>query len=377
MNIPILTAAGILMIGKSKRVLAGAGFLAATLSLCALAQSQPAALPAGTWIAIDDGFPGLVAAGVLLPTEEILHVSPDGRAESRLMTITALETHYMCATGWGCSDMLPVWEAKAELTGGNLVFRNREATTEGAKVTREEQRLAAGLTLIATSSHWVASFEAGGNRLRLETGAMTRVFARIDPERMNRLRGALLPLAISYGTHWRCFMSNATAADPALDAIGGPRRAPGAWFEDYLAAAAELHRLDIINQTPTADDELAKSMPDLAKAATMQVTNSILGAKAVWPRSIQERVKYRAPLLAISTIAKTGDEALALQGARTLDPAYNGHSVTRAGIEALKKVLRGQESGDPEIRDLFCLDRKNTPEPRAGFDPFRGIPLPK
>lgn len=329
------------------------------------------------WIAIDDGFPRLVASGILLPTEEILHVDRDGRAESRLLTITGLETHYMCATGWGCSDMLAVREAKAEMTGGSLVFRNRETTAEGRKIARDTQQFAADLTVIASAPQWVASFEAGGNRLRLETASMTRVFARIDPDRLNRLRGALLPLAISYGAHWRCFLSNATASDRAFDSIGGPRSEPKAWFADYLAAAAELHRLDILNQTPTVDDDMAKTMPDLAKSATMQVANSIVGPATAWPKSVNERMKYRAPLLAISTIAKSGDEALASQGARTLDPAYSGHGVAPAGIEALKKVLHGQATGDREVRDLFCLDRKDAPTPRPGFDPFRAVALPK
>jgi hypothetical protein len=360
-----------------RRLRALTGLLFATMAASLLPAVAQSPQLTGMWIAIDDGFPRLVASGIILPTEEILHIAPDGQAESRLLTIIGNETHYMCATGWGCSDMLAVREAKAELTGGSFVFRNRETTAEATKITQETQQLAANLTVISMSPQWVASFEAGGNRLRLETASMTRIFARIDPERLNQLRGAVLPLPVPYSGHWRCFLSNATAADRAFDSIGGPRRAPGAWFENYLTAAAQLHRLEILTHTPTADDDLAKTIPDLAKAATMQVVNTILGQAAVWPKSVQERRKYRAPLLAITTIAKTGDEALAMQGARTLDPAYAGHGIAPAGIEALKKVLRGQEAGDREVRDLLCLDRKYTPEPRAGFDPFRGIPLPK
>ncbi len=58
----------------------------------AAAQAPPHPL-AGTWIALDDGFPRLVGAGLIVPTEEILHVSADGRAESRLMTISDAFAH--------------------------------------------------------------------------------------------------------------------------------------------------------------------------------------------------------------------------------------------------------------------------------------------
>jgi len=152
---------------------------------------------AGTWIAVDDGLPRLVASGHLVPSEEILFVGEDGRAESRIMTITGLETHYLCATGWGCSDMLPVQAARAELTGGNLVFINRGAAPEAAKITRDAMQLAARLTLIASSPQWVVSLEACGARARFESGSMTRHFAKIDPQRLNLLRGALLPVEIS------------------------------------------------------------------------------------------------------------------------------------------------------------------------------------
>jgi hypothetical protein len=346
---------------------------AAVLPIPAAAQSSPLS---GLWIAIDDGFPALVGAGILIPTEEILHVSTDGRAESRLLTINGFETHYMCATGWGCSDMLAVREAVAEMNGGSLVFRNRQATAEAGKITQSLQSFVAGLTVIASSPQWVASFEADGNRLRLETANQTRIFARIDPDYLNRLRAALQPLSVSYAVHWRCFLSNATANNAAFDPVGGPRRAPPGWFGEYLNAALVLHRFEILASTPTQDDDLAKSMPELAKAATMQVTNSVLGAAVNWPKTVQEKLRYRAPVFVAYTTAKTGDEAIALQGGRKLDPNFAGTGISSGGMQALAKVLRGYET-DSEIRNLFCLDLKDPPEPRTGLFPFRGVQPPK
>lgn len=346
----------------------------AAIALCAPARAQHTL--AGTWIAIDDGFPRFVAAGLLLPTEEILHVDEDGRAESRLLTITGLDTHYMCMTGWGCSDMLAVRAAQAEMQGGNLVFRNRAQTVDAGKISKEPQLQAAGLTLIAASPQWVVSFEAGGRRARFETGSATRIFAKIEPEMLNRLRAAPAALEISYATHWRCFLSNATASDPAFDLLGGPRRSPGAWFAAFLPAAYAYHRLVLLTVAPTPDDDLAKSDPDWAKSATMSVSNSMLGASMPWPKTVKEKTKYRAPLVAMTVMAKLGDETVAKQAARQIDPAFAGiDGVTPAGLRALQKVVRGQETVDPEVRDLFCLDRKDVPPVRPDYDPFRSVDM--
>jgi hypothetical protein len=348
-----------------------AGCLTMTLALSPAALAQPHPL-AGTWIAVDDGFPRLVASGMLVPTEEILHIGPDGRAESRLMHTTGLETHYMCATGWGCSDTLPVRMAKAELNGGALAFSNRRPAPGTEKITKPAQLLAASLTLIAASPQWVVSLEADGARARFESGSMTRHFAKIDPDRLNKLRSALMPLAVSYTQHWRCFLSNATAGDPAFDAVGGPRRSPGAWFEHYLTAVAEYHRLNILTVAPYPGDALSTTDRDHANSAAMQVTHSMLGPNVRWPRSLAERMTYRAPLMAISASASLGNERLGAELARNLDASYSGHGVSAAGLEALRKVMRREAQDDPEVRSLFCLDIKDVPQPRRDYDPFRG-----
>ena len=350
--------------------------MAAMLALPAAA--QPISPLAGTWIAVDDGFPRLVAAGLLLPSEEILRIAADGSAQSQIMTTTGRETHFMCATGWGCSDMLPVQEAKAEVNGGSLIFVNRQPTAESTKITQQTQLLAAGLTLIATSPQWVVSLEAGGTRARFESGNMTRHFARIDPERLNKLRGALDPLEVSYTDHWRCFLSNATAGDPAFDRLGGPRQKPGAWFEDYLTASAQYHRLDLLTNSPVPGDPIGAHDPLWAKSAGVQVTHSMLGPDVKWPASLAERMKYRAPLLAISAIARHNDEAMGLQAARQLDPAYAGDTgISSAGLAAMRKVMQREASQDAEVRGVFCLDLKDAPPPRPGLDPFRDVKLPK
>jgi hypothetical protein len=342
--------------------------VAALWTATAAAQTQPHPL-AGTWIAVDDGFPRLVGAGRLLPTEEILHIADDGRAESRLMIITGLDTHFLCMTGWGCSDMLSVRAAKAQLSGGSLVFADREETPEAAKITQQAQTLAVSLTLIATSAQWTATLGPDNRSARFEAGGATRHFARIDPERLRTLRAALAPIPVPYSTHWRCFLSNATADDAAFDALGGTRRKPGAWLEDYLTAAAELHRLNILAAAPMPGPG---SDPALVRSAGMQVTNSFLGAGQPYPSTLAEQTRYRAVLLAISGAAILDDERLAMETARNVDPGFTGElGVTRAGVAALRKVLHDDSANDPDVRDAFCLNLKDSPPPRPQFDPFR------
>lgn len=345
-------------------------------ALPAHAQSNSLAganLLAGTWIAIDDGFPRLVGEGHLVPTEEILHVDADGLAESRLMTTSGFDTHYMCMAGWGCSDMTPVRRAQVRLSGADVVFTNITQPSEAATITQNAQAQAAGLTLIAASSRWVVKFSSNLRQVSFEADGAARHFARIDPDRLNKLRAGLSPIPASYGVHWRCFLSNATAQDPAFDALGGPRKAPDPWFEDYLTAALQLHRLTILVGTPVRDDDMSRTDPLWAKSAMMPAINTMLGASFAYPSTNAQRIAHRGVLLAISGMVYFGDEKLAFEAARQIDPTFNGEmGVTPAALAALAKVMRKDAELDPEVRDLFCLDLKDAPAPRPQFDPFRG-----
>lgn len=334
------------------------------------AQSNPLQ---GTWIAIDDGFPRLVGEGHLVPTEEILHVDADGLAESRLMMTSGLDTHYMCMAGWGCSDMTPVRRAQARLSGADLVFTNIAQPPEAAAITHNAQARAAELTLIAASPRWALKLSPDLRQASFEADGATRYFARIDPERLNKLRAGLSPLPIPYGVHWRCFLSNATAHDPAFDAMGGPRKAPGPWFEDYLTAALQLHRLSILVSTPVRDDDMSRTDPLWAKSATMPAINTLLGGSLAYPVTNAQRIKHRGVLIAISGMVHFGDETRAFEAARQIDPTFNGEmGVPPAALAALAKVMRQDADLDLEVRDLFCLDLKDAPAPRPQFDPFRG-----
>lgn len=351
------------------------------LAFGAFACLTPSALPvlaqsnqlAGTWIAIDDGFPRLVGEGHLVPTEEILHIGADGLAESRLMITSGHDTHFMCMDGWGCSDMTPVRRAQARLSGADLVFTDIAQPPEAATITRNAQARAADLTLIAASPRWVVTLSPDLRQARFEADGVTRHFARVDPEPLNRLRAGLSPLPIPYSVHWRCFLSNATAHDPAFDALGGPRKAPGPWFEDYLTAALHLHRLTILVGTPVRDDDMSRTDPLWARSATMPASNTMLGANFAYPSTNAQRIKHRGVLLAISGMVHFGDEQHAFEAARQIDPTFNGEmGLTSAALAALAKVMRQDAESDPEVRDLFCLDQKDAPAPRPQFDPFRG-----
>lgn len=346
--------------------------LGAVGASCALAQTPPHPL-SGTWIAVDDGFPRLVAAGFLVPTEEVLYVSADGRAESRLMNISGFDTHFMCMDGWGCSDMLRVRTAQAQMAGGALAFVNRANAPEAAAITKDAQNRAADLTLLAMSPKWTVSFAPGAPRVRFEADGVTRHFARIEPERLRRLRSAFSPPGIPYGAHWRCFLSNATADDPAFEAVGGARKKPGAWFEDYLMAAAHFHQLTILTGAPVSDDDMSRSDLAWAKSATMKVTNSLLDAHTAYPSTLSERLKHRGVLLAISGMIHFYNEKQAFEAARMIDPGFTGNmGVTPSGIAALKKVMGDNARQDAEVRETFCLDLTDAPPPRPQYDAFRG-----
>jgi hypothetical protein len=357
---------------QAMKLRAFVALLGAVGASCAMAQTPPHPL-SGTWIAVDDGFPRLVAAGFLVPTEEVLYVSADGRAESRLMNISGFDTHFMCMDGWGCSDMLSVRTAQAQLTGDALTFATRASAPEAAAITKDTQNRAAGLTLIAMSPKWAVTFTPGSPRVRFEADGVTRHFTRIEPERLRKLRSAFSAPGIPYSAHWRCFLSNATADDPAFESVGGPRKKPGAWFEDYLMAAAHFHQLTILTGAPVRDDDMSRSDPTWAKSATMKVTNSLLDAHTPYPSTLNERLKYRGALLAISGMVHFGNEKEAFEAARMIDPGFTGNmGVTPSGIAALKKVMSDNARQDPDVRETFCLDLKDAPPPRAPYDSFRG-----
>jgi hypothetical protein len=71
------------------------------------------------------------------------------------------------------------------------------------------------LLLVMAKPQWRITLDNGSLRLTAPGGA-TRVFARVAPEQLIRLRSGFRMGELSATKHWRCFLANAVASDPAF-----------------------------------------------------------------------------------------------------------------------------------------------------------------
>ena len=83
---------------------------------------------AGWWVAVDETFPTLWRRGTIVVMEELLIVTPDGRAENRSMTFEA-PSPASCAVHGLCTDAPLIATARLALKNGSLTVSERKETT--------------------------------------------------------------------------------------------------------------------------------------------------------------------------------------------------------------------------------------------------------
>ena len=190
---------------------------------------------AGWWIAIDDTFPALWKTGDIVTMEELLIVAPDGGAENRMMGFWTPSADD-CQKGYACSDAPLIATARLALKGDGLSVTGRAETAHVIDSPKRDPRIRK-LAVTAIPA-WTASLSDGLLILRAVTTNMTRAFARIEPDRLRRLRAGMMIGTISAHQHWRCFLANATARERAFAPLRTGRHAAPAFLDDHLRAAS-------------------------------------------------------------------------------------------------------------------------------------------
>ena len=202
---------------------------------------------AGWWIAIDRAFPTLWERGDIVAMEELLIISPDGRAENRGMGFYTPD----CRPGDACTDAPLIAAARLTLRGDLLTVSDRKESR--GRINSEKADPVIRRIAVTGTPAWTATLDKNFLILRAATGNATRAFARIEPNRLRRLRAGLMIIEQSAARHWRCFFANATANDPAFAALSADSRSAPSFLNDYLRIASYHATLDTLGSMPTAD----------------------------------------------------------------------------------------------------------------------------
>ncbi len=216
---------------------------------------------AGWWLAIDKTFPDLWQRGTFAPTEELLIINRDGRVEDRLINFWS-GTPENCAKTRVCSDAPLVATARLAIKGQQLSFARKRAA-KGPFVAGRGNSAVTKATVTATP-HWTLALEGNGQRMVLtdvknkSDSKTTRTFARVTPKNLQRLRAGMLVSALPAEKHWRCFLANATARDPAFAPIRDKDNAAPDFLARFLDAASYLATLNSMLARPTPDDPSAR-----------------------------------------------------------------------------------------------------------------------
>jgi hypothetical protein len=190
---------------------------------------------AGWWVAIDDTFPSLWKSGDIVIMEELLIVEPDGGAQNRMMGFW-IPNASDCRQGYACSDAPVIATARLVLKGDVLSVTDRADTSQVIDSPKRDPLIRR--RAVTASPAWTATHSNGLLILRAVTTNATRAFARIEPSRLRRLRAGMMIGSISASRHWRCFLANATAGEPAFAPLRTGRHAAPAFLDDHLRAAS-------------------------------------------------------------------------------------------------------------------------------------------
>jgi hypothetical protein len=297
---------------------------------------------AGWWIAIDETFPDLWARRGIAAMEEILMVGPDGRVEDRAMNFTAGSAK-TCAETKVCGDAPLIATARAQLKGNKLNFGERR---DGATVDARGNAIVRKAAITATPSWTVAR---KGEQITLRSGGTVRTLARIDPDRLRRLRAGIRASTLPPAKHWRCFLANVTARDAAFAPLRKAGAAAPDFVSPYLRIASYLAAIDAMLAVPTADDPDARALIGFSPETLMyehfddvREPGSLANKQALHARMVYLERRWRGET----------PEAAQAEAAKFSNGAPVQAAVGAAEIAALSKVL----SDAPEAKKLFCRD---------------------
>jgi hypothetical protein len=315
----------------------------------------------GWWIAIDDTFPKLWAAGVA-PIEEVLVINADGRFEDRVMNFLP-GTAQVCAQRRVCADLVLLAYGRLRITGDTLTIGERGAPPNRLDTAKTDPLIRRAAMSSVTS--WSIALDQGV--LTMRSGAGTRLFAKIEPRRLQRLRAGMRAAGLPPQQHWRCFLANATAQQPAFaslrDQTGsvsssgifnfGNARASAArgaqpttdWLERYLRAASYLMTLDARAKFPIMEDPASR--PFIGNEPEQLLVEDFPGVTAPATLSDVQRLKAQIGLIE----ARVRDKQKELAGGGPA-PASARSALSDPEIAAFALAA----SEDPEAKRMFCRD---------------------
>ena len=204
---------------------------------------------------------------------------------------------------------------------------------------------------------WTATLDKNFLILRAATGNATRAFARIEPNRLRRLRAGLMIIEQSAARHWRCFFANATANDPAFAALSADSRSAPSFLNDYLRIASYHATLDTLGSMPTADHPDAQQRALARSKAEIILVETFPDIPA--PKSYAEAQQLRAGAVLVGGRVRGLPPAEATAAATAATRATPvSVTVTDMELAAYARVSRGAVSGssDAEMKRLFCLE---------------------
>ncbi len=345
---------------------------ARVLAVVAVLSAWPAVAPAldaralaGWWIAIDDTFPKLWNAGVS-PMEEVLVINADGRFEDRVMNFHA-GTAQICAQRRICADLALVAYGRMTFAGGKLSIGERGAPPNRLDTPKSDPLIQRAV--VSTTRSWAIAAEK--DVITLSAGNLARTFARIEPRRLQRLRAGMRAAGLPPEQHWRCFLANATAEQPAFAALRGATSGAGAqpkggifnlatgassaveksppapsdWLEKYLRAASYLMTLDARSKFPIIENPASR--PYIGNEPEQLLVEEFPGVTPPATRADVQRLKAQ-----IATIETRVRDKLKEMAGGGPAPAAGRSAISDAEITAFAFAA----SEHPEAKRMFCRD---------------------
>jgi hypothetical protein len=301
---------------------------------------------AGWWIAIDDTFPKLWRREGVAAVEEMLLVNPDGRVENRTMNFWSGSAE-VCEKTKVCGDLPLAATARIALKGDKLIVASRRAAggrIDSAASDADIRRLS-----VTATAAWNATLK--DRQLGLRGANATRTLARIEPDRLRRLRAGMRVSGQSADKHWRCFLANATARDSAFAPIRSAKSAPPGFLDSYLRAASYLATLNSMIRRPTPDDEQGRKLIgfDTEELLVEEFPDIRIPVSVADKRELQFKITYLERRVqgdnAVAATTAASEKVFALAGGPPAKVA-----LSEAEIASLVRVM----SGDAEAKKLFC-----------------------
>jgi hypothetical protein len=351
---------------------------ALTLAVAFGSASSPAAAfeardLVGWWVSVDDTFPVLIRAEAIVPMEELLVVSENGMAESRVMRFQPASAKLCAETGGAgfCSDAPLVGRARLVLNGNRLEMRERTAGTSPIDTPQMDPHIRN--LAVSTTSEWTVvperdgrrlvlhsavpawtteSAADGGARLRLKSnpGDVRRTLVKIDPAALRAIWAGFDVSGLPPHKHWRCYLANATAADPAFADVFAPRRPPLPQLAGYLRVASYMTALQAMAMQPVGDHPDPEVRKLVAQPVEQLMFPRFAGLEP--PATVADQRAIAARLHYIAEGAKGASDQAAKSAAAAITrgepPAIH---VSDEEIAAYASLL---QPGGADFKRLFC-----------------------